>query len=151
RQPERVIAVLLEALKDKNPNLRRLSATLLAQMKPIPASAAPALRELLQDPDLNLRINVAVSLCGLPEQAQEAIPVLVGVLKTPKQRTQAAQAVEALAQLGPQAKEAVPVLLAALQDEGIDFAYADRIGWALEQIAGPEVVETLRQAFAKAS
>src|SRR5439155_1609564 len=127
---EKVVPALLEGLKDKNAILRRLSATVLAQIEPIPpltlpsppsaggegrvrGGAVPALQAALKDEEMTVRVNAAMALCGAPGHV----------------------------------KEAVPMLVTALQDDTRDYAFAGRVGIAVEQIAGPEAVEGLLRAF----
>src|SRR5262249_5077236 len=84
----------------------------------------------------------------VPGHFKEALPMLHAALKN---RLVRLQAVDVLGKAGPEAKEAVPALLGALQDESTDAAYANRIGSALGQIVGPEIVGELEGAFAGAA
>src|SRR5262249_51185794 len=138
---------LLEGLKEKNVNLRRSSATILAQIEPVPESAVPTLRAALLDQDMTVRVNIAASLCSVPGQTKEAVAILIAALTN---RALRSQAVAALAKAGPQAKKAIPALLAALQDENSDSIFADRVASTLEQIGGAEAADSLLRAFAGA-
>ena len=112
-----------------------------------PSSAAPALQAALKDPDSQVRVNGAVALSGIAGQVHEAVPVLVTALKD---RTLGSVAVEALGRAGPEAKAAFPALLSTLQDQASDPKLVARLGWALQQIGGGEVVPALEQALVAA-
>src|SRR5207244_11110391 len=140
--------ILLEGLKEKNLNLRRLSAAVLAQIEPVPQAAVPALQAALKDQDLTVRVTVAAALCRVPGQVKETVAVLVSALTN---RALRSGAVAALAEAGAQAKEAIPALLVALQDENSDSVFAGSIGSALEQIGGAEGVAARVRTFAAAA
>lgn len=77
---------LMKALADKLPMRRAAAAEALAQAGAV--EHLPALRQLLQDPDAEVRLRVALGLARLKEK--EAVPVLIDLLKaSPIQRHQA--------------------------------------------------------------
>ena len=72
--------------------------------------SAPLLRELLKDPNLNVRYEAACTLARLKEDGKEAIPELREMLKKPNTSWRD-RAIAALAAFGPAAKEALPDLI----------------------------------------
>ena len=120
----------------------------------MPPEAVPALQAALQDDDLSVRLHAAMCLCSVPGKVKEAELVLMPALANKTARSSRIlelqhQAVTALGKAGPAAKDAIPALLEALKTETADTVLAGRIGSALVQIGGPEMVETLVQAFAR--
>ena len=96
-------AGLVEALKDKDSNVRLQAAQLLVQMGEAKA-ALPAVRELLKDPQQGIRLEAAALLkrmgsARLAEQLKDLDPAV---------RLQAAQALWQMG--GAAAKEATPAL-----------------------------------------
>jgi len=59
---EEVVAALVKALNDKHPSVRREAANTLAEMPNRPAVAVPALIELLQDTNADVRMAAARAL-----------------------------------------------------------------------------------------
>jgi HEAT repeat protein len=108
-------------------------------------AAVPALAAALADRNLNVRYWSASALRGLGPDARQAVPALVGALKTfpggspelegparyfPDVRSVAA---EALGAIGPLAKAAVPALKEATADQNADVRAA--VAEALKRIA----------------
>jgi HEAT repeat protein len=102
----------------------------------MPADAKLTARDLverLQDPDELVRLQAALALGSLGEEARPAVPVLTALLHgdTVLDRRGAAWA---LRDLGEVAEEAVPALLEALEDD--DEQVGDLAAQALEAIQG---------------
>ena len=145
---ERIVPTLLEGLRDQNLSQRRFCAQFLRQIGPLAPSAVPALQAALKDPDRAVQVSAAACLCAIPGHVKEALPVLLTALKDPNLR---GPAITALGNAGPEAKEALPALASALQEEAQDFYFIGRMGWLLQQIGGPESVDTVLRIFAAAA
>ena len=114
---------------EKMPRIK--AAEVLGRMGSAAKSAVPALRELLKVSDPDTRLQIAVALWTIDHRAEEAVGVLVSLLKdsaTSSQRNAlnppgrfgltsstpppppCQLAAEALGQMGPAARAAVPAL-----------------------------------------
>jgi HEAT repeats len=125
---EKVIAPLLDGLRDNDGSVRRRCSAVLAQMEPLPLEVVTGLQAALKDPDRVVRINAAEALCGVPGQSHAAILVLAtaftqydpappgrrgaGQGRTECERIQAALA---LWRITGQAKDTLPVLIGELR------------------------------------
>ncbi len=74
---------LIDALSDRDPNVRAFSARALAVVGPLAAPAVPHLQRLLKDSDEDVRRNAARALGQIGPAAKEAIPDLIDVLRHP--------------------------------------------------------------------
>ena len=104
-----LMSLLQAYIKAQGPAKLPLVNALLIIRDPIKESA-PLLRELLKDPNLNVRYEAACTLARLKEDGKEAIPELREMLKKPNTSWRD-RAIAALAAFGPAAKEALPDLI----------------------------------------
>ncbi len=74
---------LIEALNDRDPQVRAYSARALAVVGPLAAPAVPHLQRLLKDSDEDVRRNAARALGQIGAAAKDAIPDLIEVLRHP--------------------------------------------------------------------
>ena len=107
---------LIEALKDASPEVRAWAGLALWWSRADDPHLAAALRPLLEDADLRVRVAGAVNLLRLEAiEADVLLPALCDGLMHPEQ-VWANQAAMALSRLGPRAAAAIPILRAALWD-----------------------------------
>ena len=101
---------IINALNDKDVDLRRSAAHTLGQLGPITSNVIPALVSALTNGDWYTEQEALLALKGMTPPATNAIPALVNELKHlhPDFRTWAA---EGLGNMGPSAKIATPALL----------------------------------------
>jgi HEAT repeat protein len=107
---------IINALNDKDVDLRRSAAIILGQLGPITSNVVPALVSALTNGDWYTEQEALRVLGGMGPRATNAIPALVNELKHlhPDFRTWAA---EGLGNMGPGAKSATTALmLTATQD-----------------------------------
>jgi HEAT repeat protein len=104
---------LVDALKDKEPAVRKSAASLLAQLGADAQASVPALREALKDD--TTQIAAARALWKIAKD-ETGIPVLMQTLKAGELSARR-EAVSALAEFGPQAKPVVGALVATLGDK----------------------------------
>jgi len=64
---------LIQALKNKNSNVRINSAKALETIEPKAKAKAPALIQLLEDQNNSVRLNAAYALAEIGPEAKEAI------------------------------------------------------------------------------
>jgi len=128
---------LIQALQDKDRDVRRAAAEALGQIGD--RQAIPALIEALKDEDEGVRRAAAEALEKIGDP--QATPALIQALQD-KDRDVRRAAAKALGKIGD--RQAVPALIEALkdEDEGVRRAAAE----ALEKI-GPPAVPALIQAL----
>jgi len=118
---EKLIPALLNGLKDLDVRVRRNSAEALGNIGKEPAACVPALLEALKKhKGLSLEDEALSSyptrtiICALGRfgpGAKEAVPLLIDILKEPKQKNGLREeSIETLRRIGPEAKEAIPML-----------------------------------------
>jgi len=78
---ESAVPVLIEALSDPNPDVRKQAARSLARMGDAGKAAVPVLIERLQDPDEEVRQAAARALGQMGAAAAEAVPALIAIIK----------------------------------------------------------------------
>jgi HEAT repeat protein len=99
------IAQLVTALKSGKPQLRHAALYGLADLKPAPEAALPAMKDALHDPDNSV---ADAALFAVASFGDPAIPALTDALKRKELRPAAARI---LAQMGSRAKGAGPALV----------------------------------------
>jgi HEAT repeat protein len=106
---------LKKALSHKDPAVRVMTASLMAQLNLEMELAEPILLEALKEKDETLKMQAAnaLSLRGL--QADVVLPIFLAGLKNPTASVRRTAA-EAIQRYGPKAKQAGPALIAALDD-----------------------------------
>jgi HEAT repeat protein len=111
-------AALLEAQKDRDPEVSKAAAEALATMGPGGAGDVPALRAALKEKaaPAEVRARAASSLGALGAGARDAVPDLAEALRSPDATVRRAAAA-ALNQIGPDAKGAAIALEDALGDK----------------------------------
>ena len=107
-------ALLLKAIEDEDPAIRKQAVSLLADHQPEPPEAVEGLLKALQDQDVDVFLYAATALGQRKETA--AVPFLITALKNEEKRF---YAIIALRDLGPGAIDAVPGLIQVLEDEGV--------------------------------
>jgi HEAT repeat protein len=120
------IPALLKALEDKKALLGGRS-NVISALRAIGAGAkaVPAISRLLRDKDSDISNNALAYLQELtPEEAKEAVPALIAILKTKEYPCLPAVAI--LTKMGPTAKEAIPALNELLRDEDKDLRESAR-------------------------
>ncbi|MEM7297948.1 MAG: HEAT repeat domain-containing protein, partial [Bacteroidota bacterium] len=70
--------LLIRALQDKDPQIRKIVLYQIGEFKPIPSQTIPALLKLFDDPDEEVRTMASISLAKFGEIV---IPYLVKLLK----------------------------------------------------------------------
>ncbi len=78
------VPVLVHLFEDREAELRLRAVRSIGQMKTIARPAAGKLRELLKDPDPQVRFTAAKALWLITEQAEDSIPVFVEALQSPE-------------------------------------------------------------------
>jgi HEAT repeat protein len=139
------VNVLIERLRASNPGVRGMAAEELGQMgAAAKAAIKPLAKAVTADEDLNVRYWAARALAAMGPAAGEAVPALMGALRTtfPDRGLQGpdryyadarSACAEALGRIGAEAKIALPALREALADEEPSVREAaqeaiDRIG-----------------------
>jgi HEAT repeat protein len=126
--PDRVVPALIEVLKKEE--LRTLGAQALAGFGPRAKAAAPVLRGLLADKDLDVCLAAYLALDSIGEKAENTVPVVLGVFQNSDRGARLA-AYEALKEADDvDARRVVPLLVGAFEQ-----FRADR----------PEIASTLGQ------
>ena len=113
------------------------------------ASAAPSfeereliavLIETLDDPDGEVRQNIAVAISRMGDLA---VPALIEALGDEKPQRRAGAAV-ALGQIRPEARSAIPALLKAVKDK--DEVVRRQASYALSRIVGRDSVPVIKES-----
>ncbi|MDA7916186.1 DUF1080 domain-containing protein [Verrucomicrobia bacterium] len=117
RNAHETIPTFIRALAHKNPAVRRMASSVLAQFDPPAKKAIPRLMvALTTDDDPLVRWNSASTLGKIGPEAKEAVPALIKALCDHSTTVRMGSAV-ALKQIGPAAKDAIPALTALLSDK----------------------------------
>jgi HEAT repeat protein len=136
---KRSLPVLLKALDDPAPQLRKEAALALGTLTD--ERAVPALIDRLHhDPDVHVRAMAAHGL-GLAGDARAVKPLLTVLQDKDEHSTVRAMAAETLAAL--QASEAVSPLVSALRDDAIEVRFW--AAFALGELGGPDVIPHLAE------
>jgi HEAT repeat protein len=115
--PEEAKPIVIEALKDKNPQIRR-AAMWTFRLHPISGpEAVPALIDLLMSRDENIMHEVINALAGAGRNDSRAVEALLGHYRKARNDHDRFRTLEALAHCGVNAKEAIPLCLEALKEE----------------------------------
>ena len=135
------IPALSQALRDPDPEVRRLSAYALSRSGSQAAAALPPLESLLQDPDESVRLAAAYAITAIAP----GDPAPVGVL-TKAAEGGDARAIIALGRIGPPAADAVPALITGLHSQSslVRIKAAEALGRIGD--SATDAVPTLRRA-----
>lgn len=110
------VPALIEALKDKNPDIRFCAALTLFSIGWEAKAAVPALITALKDTNVLVRGYAADTLGQIGRDASEALTALISTTKDENAWVRM-NAVDALAKLRQEPRLILPVLIEALQDE----------------------------------
>jgi len=129
-------ALMLEALRDPHPHVRREAAELSRHADPAVKGVVPGVAAALRDDAFVARLAAVKSLAEFGGLAAPAVPDLVRLLDDAALRKNAARA---LGRIGPPAKGALPRLSAALEHRDRDFRFEAalalrRIGYPREKL-----------------
>lgn len=145
------VPYLLSALEEDDPEVRRIAASGLGEVRPVSNRVIGRLSELLADSDTMVVAAAAYSLAEMAERAKSAVPALVSALVGAStfaeewQQYRVREAVaRALAKIGSDAKEAIPALIDCLKyrieyDKGFYFTDPRGATLALAGIGAPSV------------
>jgi HEAT repeat protein len=111
-----VLPSLVEALKDKDPDVREAAAYAIGNIGPAAIGVVPSLIKALKDENPDVREAAIYALGGFGSAAASAIPALIKALKDKSWVVRVAAA-NTFEEMGPQAKAAVPALSKALKDK----------------------------------
>jgi HEAT repeat protein len=142
------VTPLLQALNDRDPEVRRTTAQALRQLNAVAADSETALRASPGDDRIVRRITTN-TLATIDEYDRLATEALLAALKDDDVAVQRAAA-QGLGALGPEAGDAVPGLIEAMKSGDADLQIAaglalGRIGAAPEQTV-PTLVQALESA-----
>jgi HEAT repeat protein len=120
---ESAVAALVEALHDKNDDVRARSAFVLGQFRENATRVVPALLDMLNDPNPVIRSRVADDLGKFGKEAAPAVPRLGALLTDPDAyvRVSAIRSLGALAATSGQAQE---MIVRQLADTRVDIRCA---------------------------
>jgi HEAT repeat protein len=142
--PEKVLADLLQAVKQKDNADARLQAIVaLANFGPKAEPALPDLLGALQDKNEDLRLNAAITLAkiGMP-----AVKPVAQLLESPDDNTKF-YAIWTIGWIGPDAKATVPTIINLMTDK--NEAIRRKAAFALGRLAGDpdKTISVLVEAF----
>jgi HEAT repeat protein len=161
---ERVTLAKLGSIRDSSAAIRKLAATLLRELGPVPT--VPALQQALRDQDAAVRAEVAKSLSQIGLRRKDAVPALAAALEDPTTHNDARNAIGRVWYAGTPGDEnslfaesiesAVPALQRAMKNDdprtrGVVAALLCRMihYCALEQLTVPRAlraaVPTIRE------
>jgi HEAT repeat protein len=112
----RAVLDLIVALEDRDPRVRKASASALGTFGPdATAAVGPLTAHLLKDPDRHARSWAADALGEIGPTARSAVPLLIAALKEPDPWLRRIAA-EALGKIGSAREDVVSALIVALRD-----------------------------------
>jgi HEAT repeat protein len=111
-----VTPVLVQGLKDPDPQYRLRAGFLLMNLGPAARPAVPELRVALENKEPMVRILAAITLARINPQTEGLVPVLKDGLAFNDLAVRE-QVFSAIQQLGPAARELVPDLVRAMKDK----------------------------------
>ena len=117
---EKIVAEVLECLREESPTLRSLAMALLARLG---LTALGRVEDYLTDDDSDVRIFAANIIAAGGHR--EAFAALKGALQDPEENVRYA-AVEALGRIGDE--EAIPLLVSVLSDEWARYPAIEALG-----------------------
>jgi RNA polymerase sigma factor (sigma-70 family) len=165
------IQLLIQAMEDEYPEIRRSAAFALMENGKYAAAAAPALIKALKDPDPDVRILAIRALGEIGPAGKEAVPLLEQAVADPGTAFDAAlalwsvshdpeipikvllpaalpdkggHAIRALGEMGPAAQAAIPTLQEAMKSDDNNRKY-DSIEalWRIDKSLTPQLIGPL--------
>ena len=106
---------LIEALKNKNSEVRKSAAHALQYIGAEAKDAIPALAELLKDQDSSVRSSATYALESIGAETKDFIPPNIELLRNEDLRLRH-DAARFLGNIGAESKDAIPVLIETLKD-----------------------------------
>jgi HEAT repeat protein len=139
---------LLEALKDKDPLLRRGAAWALGDMEKKAHRAVPALCIVIEkDHDTDVRVHALFALRLIVPGAKGVVSTLLAAAKDPDEGVRA-EAFHALSEIAPEDPAVVPLLAESLKDSRHP-KLQDAASLALSKV-GPKAIPALAEALGHA-
>lgn len=144
------IPLLVELLRHRQVEIRRLTADALIDLAPDTVWIQPALRRSLRDEDSTVVADSARALGALRSRASPSVRALVNALSHEEAHVRI-YAAEALASIGPKASAATKDLARALRDPipGVRWSAGEALGsiGPAAQSAVPYLIEALKDKF----
>jgi HEAT repeat protein len=116
QRPKEVLPLVIEALKDKSPQLRLSAAQALQQMGHNGKKALPELTEALKDSESNVRQHAFYALCNM---VPDSLPAMVGYLSAGDSHAREITLSYCVSQ-NHRKKEMVPALIECLKDKNFN-------------------------------
>lgn len=130
---DRYLPLLIDCLKDSDPEARGDAAYALSRIGPSAAKSVPHLVKALSDKQRNVRSAAAEALGAMGDKAKRAVPALRRACGDESSYVRISAA-KAIGKIGPGAKAAVPTLIELLKHE--DRHTASAATRALGQVQG---------------
>lgn len=128
-----VVTSLGDALKDTDPEVRRVAAAQLGRQGSASKALAPRLTEAVTDKDKDVRVAAIQALADVePDNAQNLTTIMKAL--DDHEMDVKKSAVAALGSMGPAAKGAVPALQASLKKNDKDFDFKRMVNDAISSI-----------------
>jgi HEAT repeat protein len=119
------VACLVEVLRKGDPKTREKALRILGNLGELAQAATPEVTKALHDKDPNNRLAAAKSLWNITKKSDDAVPVLIGLLKGKESKGEGdlesrrrflQTVIEALRRIGSAAHDAIPALVAKTKD-----------------------------------
>lgn len=114
-------AALSRCVAETDPEIKEYAILALGDIGPGAEAAVPALRNVLNDEDLDVRLKTAKALWQISRQPDDAIPVFTAILENGADG-QRCDAADRLKEMGPWAAQAVPALVNAVKNDSYEYA-----------------------------
>jgi HEAT repeat protein len=148
-KPRDLVPLLIEAVQDSDPRVRRLAALHICRCGPAARAAVPALIDALRSKDNDLRKEAAEALGGVGGED----PVLAGLLVQAYRRTRSdlprKGTVRALASFDKVAAVGIPVLAEHLRDRETSLRFASVVALAAVDPDNPALVPAAAEGVAE--
>jgi len=134
------VAALSRCVAETHPELKEYAILALGDVGPSARAAVPALKDVLDDQDLDVRLKAAEALWQINRQPDDVIPVLTKILEIGGD-SERSQACERLRDMGPWAAPAVRALANMVRNDSYEFAryYAAEALGAIGLEAAPAI------------
>lgn len=128
-----VVPTLGDALKDSDPDVRRVAADQLRRQGSAAKSVAPKLLDAIGDPDKDVRSAAVQALADVEPDSSKNLGAIIKALDD-KEMDVKKSAVAALNSMGPAAKDAIPALQGTLKKNDKDFDFKRMVNDAITNI-----------------